>query len=108
VSLEDFSTYRALVKKALQVQINSQYKAVTQPVPSSGILVTAILRIMKGTTLETDKDATLFYHRLIEVFKHIYYYRSLLGDENIEKVDDVSYYSFDFKSINIDIQKTFC
>ncbi len=60
------------------------------------------------TTLETDKDATLFYHRLIEVFKHIYYYRSLLGDENIEKVDDVSYYSFDFKSINIDIQKTFC
>ncbi len=48
MSLEDFSTYRALVKKALQVQINSQYKAVTQPVPSSGILVTAILRIMKG------------------------------------------------------------
>ncbi len=57
------------------------------------------------TTLETDKDATLFYHRLIEVFKHIYYYRSLLGDENIEKVDDVSYYSLGFKSINIDYKK---
>ena len=53
---------------------------------------------LSKTTLETEKEATLFYHRLIEVFKHIYYHRSLLGDENIEDVDDVSYSSFNVKS----------
>ena len=48
MSLEDLSEYKALVKEAVKVKINHQYSVVTQPAPSSGILVTAILRIMKG------------------------------------------------------------
>ncbi len=46
--MEDLNEYRALVKQAMRVKINSKYTVVTSPPPSSGILVTAILRIMKG------------------------------------------------------------
>ncbi len=44
---------------------------------------------MNKETFDNDEDRALFYHRLIEIMKHSYYQRSLLGDENIEKMDEV-------------------
>lgn len=94
VQLEDFNNYKAIVKQPIVVDLDENFKLVTPPLPSSGILVSLILRIMKGfnVTSETFKKKEteyIYYHRLIESFKHSFYHRSLLGDERHENMEKV-------------------
>lgn len=58
----------------------------TPPPPSSGLLIPFIIRIMSGFDLKNEnlmdnQTRTLFYHRLLETFKHAYAKRTVLGDE---------------------------
>jgi gamma-glutamyltranspeptidase/glutathione hydrolase len=48
VSLEDFNNYRALVKKTIEVNIDDNFKILSQPPPSSGILVSFIIKLMSS------------------------------------------------------------
>lgn len=49
----------------------------TTPLPSSGVILAFILRVMDG--LYTDR-MEIYWHRLVETFKHAYGQRSNLGD----------------------------
>lgn len=94
VSQNDFNNYKALLKEPFSVALDENYKLYTAPLPSSGVLVSLIIRIMKGfnltgETLRSDHDSSLYHHRLIEAFKHTFYHRSLMGDENYENMTDV-------------------
>lgn len=48
VTVEDFNNYQALVKKPIEVNINDEFKVLSQPPPSSGILVGFIIRLMSS------------------------------------------------------------
>lgn len=87
VTREDFVRYKAKVHdNRLMIKLNDRLRVYTPPMPSSGILVSFILRIMMGYSL-TDENAmsnqtrATFYHRLIESFKHAYSKRTEMGDE---------------------------
>ena len=49
VTLEDFSNYQALVKKPIVVNLKDGFKILSQPPPSSGILVSFIVNLMSST-----------------------------------------------------------
>lgn len=93
VTVEDFNNYKALIKPPLSVNIDAEHRLYTQPPPSSGILVPFILRIMRGFNIpnvfDSKQQESLFYHRLIEAFKHAFAIRSKLGDEAYEDIDNV-------------------
>ena len=104
VSLEDFRKYRAVVTQPVKVDLDSKYSLYTSPLPSSGVLVPFIMKIMNGFDLKKDFDndkfqQTVYYHRLVEVYKHAYAHRSLLGDNAkdheirriLKKLDDDEY-----------------
>ncbi len=84
-----------MIKQPLSLNIDSEYRLYTQPPPSSGVLIPFIMRVMRGFVLpkknvfENLKISGLFYHRLIETFKHAFAARSLLGDESYEEIDSV-------------------
>lgn len=40
-------------------------------------------------TKEFEKDPSVFYHRFIETFKHVYAYRGQIGDESFLDLDQV-------------------
>lgn len=48
VTLDDFKDYKAIVKDAIYDYIDEDYKLIAAPVPSNGILVSFILRLMRG------------------------------------------------------------
>ena len=50
------------------------------PLPSSGIILTYIMNLMKWFQVGPEDDTPLLYHRMIEAFKWAYAYRSKLGD----------------------------
>lgn len=47
-TVEDFNNYKSLVKKPIVMQLKNNYKMLTQPPPSSGILVGFIMRLMNS------------------------------------------------------------
>ena len=53
VIVKDFNDYKALVKRPIKVRIDNEYSILTQPLPSSGILVSFILRLMSGKIKST-------------------------------------------------------
>jgi len=94
VTLDDFKSYKALLKEPIDINLDENYKLLSAPLPSSGILVALIMRIMRGynlnnQTLNNKNESANYYHRLIEAFKHTFYYRSLLGDESSENMTEV-------------------
>jgi gamma-glutamyltranspeptidase/glutathione hydrolase/leukotriene-C4 hydrolase len=56
VTLNDFKDYKAIVKDAIYDYIDEDYKLITAPVPSNGILVSFILKLMGGIYLEAYKN----------------------------------------------------
>jgi gamma-glutamyltranspeptidase/glutathione hydrolase/leukotriene-C4 hydrolase len=94
VTLLDLNTYKAQIKQPIAVSLDSNYRLFTASLPSSGVLVSLIMKIMQGfnitnETLNNKQDSEIFYHRLIETFKHAFYQRSLLGDENYENMTEI-------------------
>lgn len=94
VTTEDFRNYKALIKPSISVNIDSDHRLFTQPPPSSGVLIPFIMRIMRGFVIPRDgfeniRQEGLFYHRLIETFKHAFAMRSLLADDAYEDISRV-------------------
>jgi len=48
VTWKDFNSYQAVVSDAVMVDIDDNYTLYTLSVPSSGVLVPFIMKIMKG------------------------------------------------------------
>ncbi len=86
VSEKDFKNYKIKMYENSQiVELDENLKIHTPPLPSSGILISFITRIMKGYELKPENKMTkgdwmLFYHRLSESFKHAYAKRTFFGD----------------------------
>lgn len=53
------------------------------------------------TTLNSTNSSSLFYHRLIESFKHAFAHRAQLGDENTENIIKVITYQFIYFSTKL-------
>jgi len=96
VSKEDFKSYRPVVSKPVTVDLNEQYKLYTSALPSSGIIVSFILKLMSGfnSTSSDEKSHVLFLHRLTEAFKHSYAHRALLGDADTDEIREVYFGDF--------------
>ena len=58
MTLEDFQSYRAILKEPLLVNLNDNFQILTQPLPSSGILISSILKIMNGTAVLKERIFT--------------------------------------------------
>jgi gamma-glutamyltranspeptidase / glutathione hydrolase / leukotriene-C4 hydrolase len=96
VTLNDFKNYKADVREPITTNITSKLKLYGHPIPSSGLLVPFILKIMYGYNLspndiENTNSSALFYHRLIESLKHAYAKRSYFGDDRFENMTNVIY-----------------
>ncbi len=48
VTYEDFEKYKAFVREPITVQLDENYKIFTPPLPSSGMIIILIMKIMKG------------------------------------------------------------
>lgn len=66
VTLEDFNNYQALVKKPIVADIHDEFKVLSQPPPSSGILVNFIIKLMSSRFLEHVLMIT--FHSIILIF----------------------------------------
>lgn len=51
VTFEDFRNYQAIVSEPIVVDLDHEHKLLTSSIPSSGILVSFIMRLMHGKTL---------------------------------------------------------
>lgn len=87
MTLENLMKYEALIKEPLKVDLGSDLTLFTPPPPASGIVLSIILRIMKGlgyyknlNPQNNQDDSNLYYHRLAEAFKYAYAQRAGLED----------------------------
>jgi gamma-glutamyltranspeptidase/glutathione hydrolase/leukotriene-C4 hydrolase len=88
MTMNNLRNYKALVKSALEFQLNDDLKVLTTPVPGSGAVLQIILRIMqelgyyKNLKPKSDfESASLYYHHLTEAFKFAYAQRAALEDD---------------------------
>jgi gamma-glutamyltranspeptidase/glutathione hydrolase/leukotriene-C4 hydrolase len=87
VTIEDFQNYKAVVlEDRIAIRLNEQLRLFVPLPPSSGIIIPAALRIMSGFKFKarsemTSVDLGVYYHRLVETFKHLFSKRADLGDE---------------------------
>ncbi|CAM6000911.1 unnamed protein product, partial [Sphagnum balticum] len=99
VTLEDFNSYSVVVNESEPVMLKDGMKVFTLPPPSSGLMISFIMNVMKGfdfspvnnKNVSNQTQLNIFYHRLIETFKHAYAKRTFLGDSefvNVSKVVD--------------------
>jgi gamma-glutamyltranspeptidase / glutathione hydrolase / leukotriene-C4 hydrolase len=98
VTLNDFLNYRALLKSPIVTKLDDQFTIHSHPLPSSGIIVSFILKLMQGfnlneNTLRSVDEQTRFYHRLIESFKYGFAKRTFMGDENFVNNMNEFYYN---------------
>ncbi|CAF4758659.1 unnamed protein product, partial [Rotaria sp. Silwood2] len=94
ITKEDLANYPVDFREALQVNLNESLTTFVSYPPSSGIILSFILNILRGydfssKDLENLTTTTLFYHRLIEAFKYAYAKRSELADPLKINVTDV-------------------
>lgn len=50
VTLDDFKNYKAYVKTPITVSLDDNFTLHTVPPPSSGIIISVILRILRGNS----------------------------------------------------------
>eukprot|EP00057_Strongylocentrotus_purpuratus_P030205 XP_780990.3 PREDICTED: gamma-glutamyltransferase light chain 1 [Strongylocentrotus purpuratus] len=94
LTLADMSSYDALVKEPLQVNVFGDLTAFTAPPPSSGVVAQMIMNIMDeysyaAEDVSTMEGETLLYHRFIEATKFAFAKRAQLGDTEYEPVQDL-------------------
>ena len=92
--MDDFKNYKINLSEPEPVYLKDGYKIYTPPPPSSGLMVSFIMNVMKGFDFEPESEMSnqtlsLFYQRLIETFKHAYAKRSKLGDAEFIDVSKV-------------------
>ncbi len=72
VTLDDFKSYKALLKEPIDINLDENYKLLSAPLPSSGILVALIMRIMRGYNLNNTYYLNVF--NLIIITKTFFYF----------------------------------
>lgn len=65
VTLDDFKSYSADITDAVEVEVDDDNTVYTHPLPSSGILVPFIMRIMKGKRKVLYDSSCLFIRFVI-------------------------------------------
>lgn len=92
----DLTQYRAELEEALRVTLNDGSSLYSPKPPSSGAVLSFILKILDGfnmteKSLKTREARLTAYHRIIEAFKFAYAQRSELGDpEFVSNVTQVT------------------
>jgi gamma-glutamyltranspeptidase len=84
--------YKAKIEtNRLAFELDDELRAFVPPPPSSGILIPAIMKIMKSFLKDktSDEQDILFYHRFIEASKHLFTKRADLGDEDFLNLTNV-------------------
>lgn len=66
----------------------------TPPPPSSGVLLSYILNVLRGynftsASINSTDDKILTYHRIVEAFKFAYATRTKLGDADFLDLKEV-------------------
>lgn len=78
---EDLLKYNVTWDPPIKVNLSNDYTLYTSPLPSSGAVLAMILNIAKGYD---HRNESLYWHHVIEGFKHAYGYRTKLGDLHFE------------------------
>lgn len=68
-------------EEPLRAKIDSGHVLYTSPLPSSGAVLVFIMNVMNSLY---TRDWDLYWHRLVETFKHAFGHRANLGDIHIE------------------------
>uniref|UniRef100_A0A1A9X248 Gamma-glutamyltransferase n=1 Tax=Glossina brevipalpis TaxID=37001 RepID=A0A1A9X248_9MUSC len=85
ITEEDLKNYKVEFKtEHVEAKITSTYKLYTTPLPTSGAVLAFILNVMSGLYTENQD---LYWHRVVESYKHAYGQRTNLGDLYNEPVD---------------------
>uniref|UniRef100_A0A1B0GEJ3 Uncharacterized protein n=1 Tax=Glossina morsitans morsitans TaxID=37546 RepID=A0A1B0GEJ3_GLOMM len=85
ITERDLMNYKVqFAKNYVEADIIGGYKLYTTPLPSSGAVLVFILNVMSG--LYTDNQ-DIYWHRVVEAYKHAYGQRTNLGDLNNETDD---------------------
>lgn len=109
ITIKDLKSYKLKIYERELINLNEDYAMVIPD--TTAILIPSIVKILLNYNLNAE-DATN-YHRITEVFKHVFAMRAQLGDGDFEDVEDVKKYllSNEFsnhvlKSIDDDSVKT--
>lgn len=99
ITRDNLAKYQARVSKAEEFELNSNLKLFTTPIPSSGIILSIIMRIMDKLGYyngdkrpkSSFKAATLFHYHFTEACKFAYAERALLEDkpDNITRMSEL-------------------
>ncbi|XP_011206385.1 scoloptoxin SSD14 isoform X1 [Bactrocera dorsalis] len=81
VTESDLRNYEVRWEDTVKVQFKHGYTLHTTPLPTSGVVLAFILNVMEPMY---TKNESVFWHRMIETFKHAYGHRTLLGDIHFE------------------------
>lgn len=81
ITEEDLANYRVKWTEPTQVQLKDGYTVYSTPLPGGGAVLSLILNLMNNLI---TNDENIFWHRLMESFKHAYGRRAQLGDIDIE------------------------
>ncbi|XP_017481986.1 PREDICTED: gamma-glutamyltranspeptidase 1 [Rhagoletis zephyria] len=77
----DLQNYEVRWEDSVKVNFEQGYTLYTTPLPTSGAVLAFILKVMEPMYAENE---TVFWHRLVETFKHAYGHRTSLGDIHYE------------------------
>lgn len=94
LTINDLKTYKLKIYERELINLNENFSILIPK--TSAILVPSILKILlkyefNSTWFKEDKEV-LLYHRVIEVFKHVFALRSNLGDSDYVDVEDFTKY----------------
>ncbi|XP_055911963.1 scoloptoxin SSD14-like isoform X2 [Eupeodes corollae] len=81
ITEEDLLQYNVTWDPPVVVDLSSEYTMYTTPLPSSGAVLGMIMNIVKGYD---HKNESLYWHQVVESFKHAYGQRTKLGDMHFE------------------------
>ncbi|XP_037938425.1 scoloptoxin SSD14-like [Teleopsis dalmanni] len=75
----DLQTYEPRWEQPIVTNFSNGYTLHTSPLPSSGAVLSFILSVMEPWTAK-DIGEEVYWHRVVETFKHAYGHRTNLGD----------------------------
>lgn len=81
LSTEDFLQYRVRWQTPVESELRGNQKVYTSPLPSTGFLVSFVLKMLDGFQLD---DSALSYHRFIETLKFAFAERTKMADPRFE------------------------
>lgn len=99
---EDLMKYEVTWDPPVIVNVSNDYTLYTTPLPSSGAVLAMILNIARGYD---HRNESLYWHQVIEGFKHAYGQRTKLGDMRFEPKVEAIYKKIIDPNFAADIRK---